>query len=98
MGETFAVNRIALRKILTLLGVGEKSINQMESTLNKSHKHVNAVAFSGILQRMGLKQDEIKNVLRKIGIDDVTITNILDMLDEEKINETFGKVVDLDIR
>lgn len=98
MGETFAINRIQLRKMLTVLGISDKNINSMESILNKSHRHVNAIAFSGVLQRMGLKQDDIKNVLRKIGIDDVTITDILNMLDEDKINETFGKVVELSVK
>ncbi len=98
MGETFAINRIELKKMLTVLGISDKSINSMESTLNKSHRHVNAIAFSGMLQRMGLRQEDIKNVLRKIGIDDVTITDILNMLDEDKINETFGKVVELSVK
>ncbi len=98
MGETFAVNRIELRKMLSLLGVSDKNINSMENTLNRSHKHINAIAFAGMLQRMGLKLDDVKTVFRKIGIDDVTITDILNMFDEDKINETFGKVVELNVR
>ncbi|MGC9099195.1 MAG: hypothetical protein ACP5HW_01445 [Candidatus Micrarchaeia archaeon] len=97
MGKTFIVNRIELRKNLTLLGISDVNINSLEAELNKRHRHINAVAFAGLLQKIGLRQDEIINLFRRIGIDDVKITEIMNVLDEEKINEAYGRVVELDI-
>jgi hypothetical protein len=97
MADTFVVNRIAFRRMLAALGVSDRNMDALEAQLNKEHRHVNSVALAGTLQRLGLSQDRIKNVFRRIGIDDVTITSILNTLDEEKILETFGKVVELDL-
>jgi hypothetical protein len=97
MGETFTVNRLELRKTLTLLGASELNIDNLEAELNKMHRHVNAVAFAGLLQKIGIRQDEIINIFRRIGIDDVRITDIMNTLDEEKINEAYGRVVELSI-
>ncbi len=95
MGVTYIVNRIELKRMLTNLGVSDASIEGLLINLDKMHRHVNAVAFAGMLQKMGLKQSDITNVLRRIGVDDVTITDVFNMLDEEKITSTFGKVSEL---
>ncbi|MGI0141158.1 MAG: hypothetical protein ACREBF_00700 [Candidatus Micrarchaeales archaeon] len=97
MGATFVVNRLDLKKMLSMLKVNEKSIDELEANLNRMHRHVNAVAFAGMLQKVGLKQNDITNVFRRMGIDDISITEIFNALDEEKINETFGKIVVLSV-
>ena len=97
MGTTFVVNRLDLKRMLTMLKVSNKSIDELEANLNRLHRHVNAVAFAGMLQKLGLKQGDITNIFRRLGIDDVNITNVFNSLDEEKINETFGKIVELNI-
>ncbi len=95
MGETFAINRIDLRRMLTILGVGDKNIDSLEAGLARMHRHANAVAFAGMLQKAGLRQGDITNIFRRIGIDDVRITAIMNNLDEEKINQAYGRVVEL---
>jgi hypothetical protein len=97
MGETFTVNRIELRRDLTLLGVSAININSLEAELEKKHRHVNAVTFAEMLQKIGLKQDDIINIFRRIGVNDVKITEIMNVLDEQKINEAYGRAVELDI-
>ncbi|MEM3255284.1 MAG: hypothetical protein QXG73_01120 [Candidatus Micrarchaeaceae archaeon] len=97
MGATFVISRLDLRHILVTFGVSEKKIDEFESALSKSHRHVNAVTLSNMLLSMGLRQDEIKNILRRIGIDDITTTNILNALDEDKISSTYGRVIELTI-
>ncbi len=97
MGNTFIVSRLDLKKMLTNLKVSDKNIDELESGLNRMHRHVNAVAFAGMLQKLGLKQAEITNILRRIGLEDVSITSVLNSLDEERISATFGKVVILNI-
>lgn len=95
MGVTFTVSRMELKRTLTALGVNERSIDDMLAEMNKQHRHVNVVAFAGMLQKAGLSPDEAANVLRRIGVDDVSITSIFDTLDEERIKGAYGKVVDL---
>ncbi len=95
MPGTFIISRIDMKRMLTSMGISESSIEGMLSSLNKMHRHVNVVAFVGMLQKLGLRQPEVSNLLRRIGIDDVTITDIFNTLDEEKIKSTFGRVVTL---
>ena len=97
MGETFIISRIDIKKILTMLGISDKSIEELLSSMNKMHRHVNVVSFASMLQKLGLKQQDITNVLRRMGIEDIAITSVLNILDEEKIRGTLGRVVDLDI-
>ena len=95
MQGTFIISRVDLKKTLLALSISDGSIESMLNTLNKTHRHVNAVAFVGMLQKLGLKSGSINNILRRMGIDDTTITEITNTLDEEKIQSTFGKVVEL---
>ncbi|MFP3215470.1 MAG: hypothetical protein RXR32_02890 [Candidatus Micrarchaeota archaeon] len=97
MGETFIVNRMELRRNLTVLGVSELNIDKLEAELDKRHRHINAVAFAELLQKAGLRREDIINIFRRIGVDDVKITDIMNTFDEEKINEAYGRVVELDI-
>jgi hypothetical protein len=95
MGVTFTVGRMELKRVLTALGVSERSIDDMLAEMNRQHRHVNVVAFAGMLQKVGLDPDEAANVLRRIGVDDVSIASAFDTLDEERIKGAYGKVVDL---
>jgi len=97
MGATFTINRIELKRMLTVLGVGEKSIEDLLADLNKMHRHVNVVAFAGMLQRIGLRSEEVLNLLRRVGVDDITISNIFNVLDEDKIKSAYGRVVEISL-
>jgi hypothetical protein len=97
MGVSFTVNRIEMKRMLTVLGVSERSIDEMLSQLNKMHRHVNVVSFAGMLQKVGLKGEEVSNVLRRIGVDDVTLSNVLNTLDEERIRSTYGRIVEISL-
>ncbi|MGC8675956.1 MAG: hypothetical protein ACP5T3_00355 [Candidatus Micrarchaeia archaeon] len=97
MGATFTVSRQKLQRMLTLIGVSEKTVQELLGELNKQHRHVNAVSFAGLLEKSGLKTEQVVNVLRRLGIDDVTITNVMNMLDEEKIKKEYGKLVELEL-
>ena len=95
MGISLTVNRIELKRMLTVLGVSEKNIDELLAELNRMHRHVNAVAFASMLQRLSLKNDDVANVLRRIGMDDITISSVFNVLDEEKIKSTYGRVVEI---
>ena len=97
MQGSFGVNRIALKKMLTSLGVSDAAAEGVVNTLNRMHRHANVVFFVDTLEKLGLKQYDITNVLRRIGIDDATIAEIFNVLDEERIKRTFGKIVKLEV-
>ena len=97
MPGSFAVNRVDLKKMLTALGVSDGAAEGLLTALNKAHRHINAVTFVDMLQKLGLKQYDINNILRRIGIDDASIAEIFNVLDEERIQSAFGKIVKLEV-
>ncbi|MEM3791316.1 MAG: hypothetical protein QXL16_01130 [Candidatus Micrarchaeaceae archaeon] len=94
MAETIIISKYELKKMLIALKVDEKRIDMLLSELQKSRRHANVVAFAGMLQKMGLKEEDVKRVLRRIGLDDVKIRAVIETLDEEKIKAAFSRVVE----
>ncbi len=92
MQNSFVVSKIDLKKMITSLGVGEGPADAMLARLDKMHKHVDAAAFVGLLEKLGVSGKDITNILRRIGVDDARITQVFNLLDEERIEETYGKV------
>ena len=97
MANTYIVNRIRLEQILSAFKVSSKNIEEMLNQINKSHRHINAIALVSMLHRYGVRSADAANMLRRMGIDDVTITDIFNRLDEQNISETYGKVVELSV-
>lgn len=95
MAVTFTVTRIEMKKMLASLGVSDKSVEALLGALDKQHRHANAVSFVNMLMNLGLKQREISNVLRRIGIDDISIANIFDVIDESRIRDSFGRIAEI---
>jgi|GEM_PF-671143 len=96
--ETFVITRAELRRLFIALGISENRISMIFANMEKAHRHINAVAFASILERMGgLERDQISNVLRRIGLDDVTIRNVLNSMDEQKIIAESGRIFDASI-
>jgi len=89
------VSRIELKRMLTSLRVSERNLDEFLASLHRMHRHANAVSFAGMLQGLGLKTDDIANVLRRVGVDDISISSIFNMLDEERIRSSYGRVVDI---
>ncbi len=95
--ETFTISRQELRRVLIAFGLGEKNIEGLLSSLEKAHRHVNVVAFSAMLEKTGLQREKIVNVLRRVGIDDISIQDILDTADEQKILAESGRIYEVNI-
>jgi SOS response regulatory protein OraA/RecX len=90
--ETFVISRQELRRILIAFGVGERNIETMLTGMEKAHRHVNVITFAGLLEKTGLDRARINNVLRRLGIDDLSIRNILNNIDEQKIIAETGRL------
>lgn len=97
MAGTYMINKIELKRILNSFGVNIRSVEGMLGALDKMHKNVNAVEFAKMLFGLGLKQMQVETILRRIGIDDLAISDIFDRIDEDKIHQSFGRVVELGI-
>ena len=97
MAGTYIINKIELKRILNSFGVNIRSVEGMLGTLDKMHKNVNAIEFAKMLFGLGLKQVQVETILRRIGIDDLAISDIFDRIDEDKIHQSFGRVVELGV-
>ena len=95
--ETYIISRQELRRILIAFGMGDKSIESLLGTLEKAHRHANVVAFSSMLEKAGLPRDKIVNVLRRLGIDDITIQDVLDTADGQRILAESGRLFDVSV-
>ena len=90
--STFTISRIELRKIFTAYGVTERKMDEIFSSMEKSHRHVNIVQFVGLMERSGLGRDRIVNVFRRMNMSDILIEEVLDMADESRINAETGRL------
>ncbi len=97
MQNTFVVSKIELKKMITSLGVSDGSVEVFLGKLDKMHMHVDAVSFVGMLGKLGIRNKDISNILRRIGVGDTSISEVFNTLDEEKIEETYGKVARINL-
>ncbi len=97
MPQTFIVKKIELIKILSLFNISDKNILEIISQLDKMHKHINAVTFIDLLQKYGLNYNQIRIILRRIGVSDVDISNMITLLEEEKIKMLYGNIIDIKV-
>lgn len=92
--ETFIMTRQDLRKMLIAFGINERNLESILSTMEKSHRHISAVSFAGLLEKAGLDYGKIANILRRLGLDDITVRSVLEMADEQKIVSETGRLFD----
>ena len=97
MGGTFPIDKIEFKKLLASFKVNPRDIDVLLAQIDKSYKHVNAIALAEELQKFGVKQNDIANIFRRIGIDDITISSIFDYIEGEKIKSSFGRLIELSI-
>ncbi|MEM3841304.1 MAG: hypothetical protein QXN59_01245 [Candidatus Micrarchaeaceae archaeon] len=90
--DTFTLGRQELRRILIAFGVSEKNITAIIASMEKSHRHVNLLSFISMLEKAGLDRDNVSNILRRIGLSDLTINQALNAIDEQRINSEVGRV------
>jgi SOS response regulatory protein OraA/RecX len=95
--ETFIISRQELRRVLVAFGMNEKNIEGLLTNMEKAHRHVNVISFAGMLEKAALDREKISNVLRRLGIDDLTIRNILNTMDEQKIKAETGRLFTVNI-
>lgn len=95
--SSFALGRMEIRHILISFNVSEKNIENLLSNLEKAHRHINVVTFIAMLDRVGLDRDKVTEVLRRFGIDDVTISRSMEAVDENRIMSETGRIYNVTI-
>lgn len=96
--DTFIVTKTELRQMLIAMGVPEKSISNLISTLEKTHRHTNIIVFANLLEKLGIDRTKMANIFRRVGMEDVTINNAFRMIDESKISAETGRLYQADIQ
>ena len=95
--SSFALGRMEIRHILISFNVSEKNIENLLSNLEKAHRHINVVTFIAMLDRVGLDRDKVTEVLRRFGIDDVTISRAMEAVDGSRIMSETGRIYNVTI-
>ena len=95
--DTFTISRQELRRILTIYKVDESSMAKLFSDMEKAHRHINAIAFAGMLEKINLKRDAIINIFRRLGMDDVTINDAINSMEEQRLLAESGRIFDATI-
>ena len=91
------MTRGELRHVLVAFGMNEKSIQSIFATMDKSHKHINIITFASLLEKAGMNRNLMGDVLRRMGMDDITIANVFNMVDEQKISAETGRLYNAEI-
>lgn len=96
--DTFVVTKTELRQMLIAMGITEKSISGLTTTLEKTHRHTNIIVFANLLEKLGIDRERMANLFRRMGMEDITISNALRMIDESKISAETGRLYEADIQ
>lgn len=94
-GKTFSLPRIELRKILIAYGVSERDISTIVSQIERAHMHMNVISFASLLEKAGLSNYKVTNIFRRIGMKDMDIRRVMDMIDSYRINAETGRLYDV---
>jgi hypothetical protein len=60
--------------------------------MEKSHRHINALALAAAMEKGGIDRDKSANILRRLGMDDLTINDVFETLDEERVSAETGRI------
>jgi hypothetical protein len=89
---TFMITRVELRHLLSSFKISERNIEYILATIEKTHRHINVITLTSMLEGVGIGTDGIKEVLRRVGMDDITISMVIEMVDEHKIVAESGRI------
>lgn len=90
--NVYAISRSELRRILVAFGMSERNIVNLFATLDKEHQHVNVISLTAMLQKSSLDRDSIANIFRRLGMDDILINDVFNIVDEQKITVETGRI------
>lgn len=78
--------------MLVSFGIDERNIERMFAEMESTHMHMNVLSFSGMLQRFDVGHNKMMQILRRLGLDDLAISRVMDMIDEERLMAESGRI------
>lgn len=84
MMKTIPFEKIELRKKLKQFGLSETHVEEMFNLFDRRSRHMDAITFVISLEKFGINRSQIADFLKDIGIDDITLTNLLSRADYKK--------------
>ncbi len=90
--NTYSIPKKELKKLLVAYGVDERNIERMFAEMESTHMHMNVLSFSGMLQRFNVGRNKMIQILRRLGLDDLAISRVMDMVDEERLLAESGRI------
>ncbi len=97
VGGSVSIEKEKLRKRLLQYGLNEVKIEEISKMFDKNNRHLNVVQFVLKLQNYGVIRDNISDLLKEMGVDDTTIINIFNAVDEA-MSGSPGDVDDVKVR
>jgi mevalonate kinase len=95
--ESFQISRVEMRRVMASFRVSERNIDYIISVMERAHRHMNVITFASMLENIGLSSSELKELLRRFGIEDIDINRIIEMVDEHKIMAESRKLFDVQV-
>jgi hypothetical protein len=91
-GNSYSISKREIKRALIAYGVREPEIEALVADAEKRHMHMNVIAFVLLLEKVNLTRNRIIQIMRRIGLDDIKISKVLDMVDEEKMLAQAGHI------
>ncbi len=91
-GNSYSISKREIKRALIAYGVKEPDIEAFVADAERKHMHMNVIAFVLLLEKVSLSRNKIVQIMRRIGIDDIKISKVLDMVDEEKMLAQAGHI------
>ena len=84
MAQSFSFDKTALRKKLKQFSLSDTHLEEIFGLFDRKSRHMDVITFVITLEKFGTSRSQIVNFLKDIGIDDITLTNILSRADYKK--------------
>lgn len=97
MSGTVSIGKDKLRHRLLSYGLNETKIDEICRMFEKNDKHLNVVQFVLKLQNYGVIRDNLSDLLKDMSVDDSTIINIFNAVDEA-MSGSMGDVDDVTLK
>ncbi len=91
-GISYSISKKEIKKMLVAYGVKEPQIESIIAEVEKKHMHINVIAFVLLLEKTSLSRNKIIQIMRRLGMDDIRLSRVLDMVDEEKMLAQAGHI------
>ena len=92
---SYTISRIELRHLLASFKVSERNIEYLIEGIERAHRHINVITLASVLESFGVSVEQVREFLRRVGVQDVAVDRIIEMVDEHKIMAESGRIYEI---